>query len=126
MIQKFRIYDKQEEKYCEEEAPLMLCIDGCIYDRANENWYDIGERYIVEFQLNWKTEDGDFIHEGDVLSCTNPNDGAVYVTSFTVTGVDKIGFNNRALSFELALYEYLTPTNIKIIGTIHYEKYKNI
>ena len=124
MTPKFRIYDKQEEKYCEEDAPLMLCMDGFIFDRADEDWYTVGERYIVEFQLNWKTEDGYSIHEGDILSCTNPNDGEEYITSFGVNDIGGIYFNDSELSFELSMYEYLTPNSIKIIGTIHDEKYK--
>ena len=126
MRPKFRIYDKLQKKYCEEDGILMLCKDGCIFDRANEDWYEVGERYIVELQLNWETEDGIFIHEGDVLSCTNPNDGEVFVTSFYIHQVSGVRFNNRGLSFELSLYEYATPRNIRIIGTIHDEKYKNL
>lgn len=126
MTQKFRIYDKLQRRYCEEDAPLMLCMDGCIFDRANEDWYEVGERYVVEFELPWDSSDGTFIHEGDVISGTNPNDGELYITSFYIDPVSGVRFDNHELSFELSLYEYSTPTNIKIIGTIHDEKYKNL
>ena len=126
MTPKFRIYDKLQRRYCEEDAPLMLCMDGCIFDRANEDWYEVGERYVVEFELPWASSDGTFIHEGDVISCTNPNDGELYITSFYIDPVSGVRFDNRELSFELSLYEYSTPINIKIIGTIHDEKYKGL
>ena len=126
MTPKFRIYDKLQRRYCEEDAPLMLCIDGCIFDRANEDWYEVGERYVVEFELLWASSDGTFIYEGDVISGTNPNDGEVYISSFYINPVSGVRFSNHALSFELSLYEYSTPTNIKIVGTIHDEKYKGL
>ena len=126
MTPKFRIYDKLQRRYCEEDAPLMLCMDGCIFDRANEDWYDIGERYVAEFELVWASSDGIFIYEGDVISGTNPNDGEVYISSFYINPVSGIRFNNHALGFELSLYDYSAPNNIKIIGTIHDEKYKGL
>ena len=126
MTPKFRIYDKLQRRYCEEDAPLMLCMDGCIFDRANEDWYEVGERYVVEFELSWASSDGTFIHEGDVISGTNPNDGEVYISSFYINPVSGIRFNNHALGFELSLYDYSAPNNIKIIGTIHDEKYKGL
>ena len=126
MTPKFRIYDKLLKMYCEEDAPLMLCMDGCIFDRDNEDWYEVGERYVVEFELLWASSDGTFIHEGDVISGTNPNDGELYITSFYIDPVSGVRFDNHELSFELSLYEYSTPINIKIIGNIHDEKYKGL
>lgn len=112
MIPKFRIYDKQEEKYCEEDAPLMLCMDGCIYDRANKNWYDIGERYVVEFEI---VQDpfGRELFEGDVVSGT-------YGYGFPDPESIKIR------EFMYAVTECTVDEDLKIIGTIHDEKYKNL
>ena len=125
MTPKFRIYDKEEEKYINSPR-FLLSEDGRLLETFNATWHEVGERYVVEFELLWASSDGTFIHEGDVVSGTNPNDGELYITSFYIDPVSGVRFDNHELSFELSLYEYSTPTNIKIIGTIHDEKYKNL
>ena len=127
MTPKFRIYDKEECEYVREPCyRWMLSRNGKLYNSESDKWYEVGERYEVEFELPWASSDGTFIHEGDIISGTNPNDGEVYISSFYIDPVSGVRFNNHALSFELSLYEYSTPTNIKIIGTIHDEKYKGL
>ena len=125
MTPKFRIYDK-EVGYYVSNTRFLLSMDGQLLDTYDTTWYEVGERYVVEFELLWASSDGTFIHEGDVISCTNPNDGELYITSFYIDPVSGVRFDNHELSFELSLYEYSTPINIKIIGTIHDEKYKNL
>ena len=125
MTPKFRIYDK-EVGYYVSNTRFLLTMDGQLLDTYDTTWHEVGERYVVEFELLWASSDGTFIHEGDVISGTNPNDGELYITSFYIDPVSGVRFDNHELSFELSLYEYSTPINIKIIGTIHDEKYKGL
>ena len=112
MTPKFRIYDNREEKYCEEDAPLMLCMDGCIFDRANEDWYEVGERYVVELGIG-QDPFGRELFEGDV-----------------VYGSYGYGFPSpesiKIREFMYAVTECTVDENFIIIGTIHDEKYKNL
>lgn len=127
MTPKFRIYDKQEKEYIQDSYyRWMVSRKGRLYNSENDEWHETGARYLVEMELDWTSEDGVCIYQGDILSCTNPNDGDVYITSFGLLPIDGVCFNNHALSFELSLYGYSLPNNIKIIGTIHDEKYKNL
>ena len=112
MTPKFRIYDNREEKYCEEDAPLMLCMDGCIFDRANEDWYEVGERYLVEFMVT-RDSFGVEYFEGDVVE-------AGYGYGYPNPEVIKVR------EFMYALTECTVDEGIKIIGTIHDEKYKGL
>lgn len=64
----------------------------------------------------WK---GVKIFEGDILGCNEPNSGEYYVTSFEINPIYGIFLNNDSLRFELSLYEYTMPYNIKVIGNIH-------
>ena len=125
MTPKFRIYDK-EVGYYVSNTRFLLSMDGQLLDTHDTTWNEVGERYVVEFELLWASSDGTFIHEGDVISGTNPNDGELYITSFYIDPVSGVRFDNHELSFELSLYEYSAPNNIKIIGTIHDEKYKGL
>ena len=125
MTPKFRIYDKDTSSYIQQSSSrFLISSSGRLYDAIKFEWHDIGDRYVVEMQLNWASEDVVLVYDGDVLSCTNPNDGEVYITSFGSRPIDGIYFNNNAPSFELSLYGYSFPSDIKIIGTIHDEKYK--
>lgn len=112
MTPKFRIYDNREEKYCEEDAPLMLCMDGCIFDRANEDWYEVGERYVVELEIG-QDQFGRELFEGDVVSSSYgygfPNPESIKIKEFMY-----------------AVTECAVDENFIIIGTIHDEKYKGL
>ena len=112
MTPKFRIYDNREEKYCEEDAPLMLCMDGCIFDRANEDWYEVGDRYVVELEIG-QDQFGRELFEGDVVSSSYgygfPNPESIKIKEFMY-----------------AVTECTVDENFIIIGTIHDEKYKNL
>ena len=112
MTPKFRIYDKEEERYCEEDAPLMLCMDGMIYDIASENWFSAEERYLVELEIG-QDPFGRELFEGDMVSGS-------YGYGFPKPESIKIR------EFMHAVTECAVDENLKIIGTIHDEKYKGL
>lgn len=46
----FRIFDKQENQYCEEpDYRWLLSRKGKLYNSENDEWHELGERYIVKF-----------------------------------------------------------------------------
>jgi len=50
MIPKYRIYDKEYNKYCEEpDHRWMLSRNGRLYNSENDKFHIIGERFLVEF-----------------------------------------------------------------------------
>lgn len=139
MTPKFRIYDKEEEKYCEEDAPLMLCMDGCVFDRANEDWFEVGERYIVEFQTGNSDGNSVPISSGDVLEVILNDDEETKFTCPVIYGnngkiVNKKYLTQYPCSFTIFNDEFYKQESLlgysnheyKIIGTIHDEKYKGL
>lgn len=47
---KFRIYDTTNKCYVEEpDFRWLLSRDGKLYNSENDEWHNIGERYIIEF-----------------------------------------------------------------------------
>lgn len=67
MINKYRIFDKLENEYCEEpDYRWLLSRNGKLYNSENDEWFDIGERYIVEFSSGVKDNNSIELFEGDV------------------------------------------------------------
>ena len=76
MINKYRIFDKKYNYYVEEpDHRWTLSRKGILYNSENDQWYNIGERYIVEFSTGLfdaaKTE----IFEGDKFNDEEYGDG---------------------------------------------------
>lgn len=74
MINKFRIFDKEDNEYCEEpDYRWLLSRNGKLYNSENDEWHNIGERYLVEFSTGifdaGKTE----IFEGDKFKTDDYN-----------------------------------------------------
>ena len=142
MTPKFRIYDKLQRRYCEEDAPLMLCMDGCIFDRANEDWYEVGERYVVEFSTLLSDLNKTEIFEGDKFNDDYNNDGGYYVveydmqlSKFSVNLYSYEMYHNEGGGEEFDRELSCVDRNIidvydlgesVIIGTIHDGKYKGL
>lgn len=73
-IIKYRIYDKQEKEYCEEpDFRWMLSRKGKLYNSENDEWHELGERYIVEFWTGEKDSKEVDIYEGDIFSRKEKN-----------------------------------------------------
>lgn len=93
MINKFRIFDKEENAYCEEpDYRWFLSRNGKLYNSENDEWHVVGERYIVEFSTGSfdcnKTE----IFEGDMFPDEDSFDGSYYLIEYDL-GLSKFCVN---------------------------------
>ena len=113
MTPKFRIYDKQEERYCEDhDSNWLLSMNGMIYNRKIDEWYNWIGRFEVEFMVAESTT-GSRLYEGDVVVASY---GYGYPNP-EVIQMDK---------FMYSFTECLISDDIRIIGTLHDEKYKGL
>lgn len=65
----YRIYDKEEKQYIEEpDYNWLISRTGKLYSTENDKWFNIGERYEVEFftglfdKTNKKIFENDIVH----------------------------------------------------------------
>jgi len=111
MTPKFRIYDS-EAGYYVTSTRFLLSMEGQLLDTYDTTWHNTGERYEIEMLVATDPYDR-FIFEGDIVS-----------------GAYGYGYPNpevvRVREFMYAVTECLVDENLKIIGTIHDEKYKNL
>lgn len=97
MINKFRIFDKQENEYCEEpDWRWMLSRNGELYNSENDEWHTVGERYLVEFSTGLFDLNNTEIFEGDRFPDEYNNDGGYYV----------VKYNKEHSKFCVDLYSY--------------------
>lgn len=83
MVNKFRIFDKQEKEYCEEpDYRWLLSRDGKLYNSENDKWYTLGERFIVEFSTGLFDLNKTEIFEGDKFNDDDNNDGGYYLIEY--------------------------------------------
>jgi hypothetical protein len=67
MINKFRIFDKLENKYCEEpDYRWLISRNGKLYNSENDEWHTVGERYIVEFATGINDKNNIELFMGDI------------------------------------------------------------
>jgi hypothetical protein len=82
MINKYRIFDKQNREYCDEpDYRWMLSRNGKLYNSENDEWYTTGERYLVEFSTGIFDANNVEIFEGDKFS-DGENDGSYYLIEY--------------------------------------------
>jgi len=121
---KFRIFDKQENEYCEEpDYRWMLSRKGRLYNSENDEWHVLGERYILEFFTGLTDKNGVEIYEGDICQILAGEEYQGY------REFDKIGIiKYSGLTFDLVVDNvwqgiYNAPDfNIEVIGNIHQNK----
>lgn len=112
MTPKFRIYDKDTASYIPQSSSrFLISSSGRLYDAIKFEWHEIGVRYVVEMATGEHDMNGVEIYQGDVgqlgkfLGTVEYEHGC-----FSLSGI--------AISFRIE--------RLKIIGTIHDEKYKNL
>lgn len=77
MINRYRIFDIEENEYCEEpDYRWFLTRNGKLYNSELDEYYSIGKRYIIEFSTGHFDANGTEIFEGDKFS--NDDDDCGY------------------------------------------------
>jgi hypothetical protein len=110
---KFRIFDKKYNEYCEEpDFRWSLSRNGKLYNSENDEWHDIGERFIVEFFTGVKDEVQNKIYEGDILLYLGAK-GVVFYEEDTAMFLVKFKTNCSNWSFDSMDEPY------EIIGNIY-------
>lgn len=67
MKNKYRIFDKIQKEYCEEpDYRWLLSRNGKLYNSENDEWYTVGERFIIEFSTDVYDINNIELFEGDV------------------------------------------------------------
>ena len=116
MKREYRIFDKVEKMYCEEpDFRWMLSRKGKLYNSENDEWHDLGERYIVEFATGLHDKNEKEIYDGDRCKTYQIGIGNLIQT---------VSFDNGSFILQ---HEYQIPTElrgfkqdfIEVIGNIH-------
>lgn len=136
---KFRIYDIENKEYIEEpDFRWVLSMEGRLYNSENDEWFEIGARYIIEFHVCKLYINGKDIYEGDVVKyiedcsehtgrCNMKPDGnfdAEY-RNYQRELFGIIYFDNKLLSYMIKpikeinyVKKHITDYNIKIYDVV--------
>ena len=129
MTPKFRIYDNEEEKYINSPR-FLLSEDGRLLETFNATWHEIGERYVVEFYSGKEDKLGIDICECDVCETVFYNHSSKNSKLNQAVCFSDGSFNVKSDDIEFLDTRRHVPLSwcdeIKIIGTIHDEKYKGL
>ena len=64
----FRVWDKKYKEYTEEPFyRLTISLSGKVYNSESDEWYDRGERYILQQYTGKKDGEGNKIFDGDIV-----------------------------------------------------------
>lgn len=64
----YRIFDKECNEYVEDpDYRWMLSRNGKLYNSENDEWHELGERYLLERSLNFEDKNNINVFEGDVV-----------------------------------------------------------
>lgn len=80
--------------------------------------YEVDPKTVGQFK-NLFDKHEEKIFDGDILSCVEPNSEIEYITTFSITPINGIYFDNKELALSLLMYDYSMPDDIEIIGNIH-------
>lgn len=116
MINKYRIFDIEENVYCEEpDYRWLLTRNGLLYNSESDKYHVIGERYIVEFSTGQYDANGTEIFEGDKFS---DDDGGYFhivfdkkLSKFAVYQYAHAMYHNEGLGEEFESDISLIDTN---------------
>lgn len=129
MTPKFRIYDK-EVGYYVSNTRFLLSMDGQLLDTYDTTWHEVGERYVVEFETGKEDKIGIDIYEGDVCETIFYNHSSKNSIFNQAVCFSNGSFNVKSDTIEFLDTRKYVPLSwcdeIKIIGTIHDEKYKGL
>lgn len=127
MINRFRVWDKDEGKYVKDASSSMLSIGDTDDGDFRLNSLCPG-RYIIEQDTGLKDKNGKMIREGDIVKA-NYFEGHYAALDVgkakQITGCIQFGsgcFYISAISDETPLFQAGGSDNIEIIGNIHEDK----
>lgn len=93
---RYRIYDKLRNEYTNDSDDVwMISANGALYNSVFDEWYEPGNRFIIERYVGHSDVNGNDIFEGDKID-SGEGDGSYYL----------IEWDNLLSKFVANLYGY--------------------